>query len=354
MPKFSSIRMNPNDSRLVLVRDHVKAAGDYSCRDAEKFAADFNVPVRDAKWVTRMWGVRQMFAQGDTFERNVILNDIPEFNTFSRDVTPVGVIASDTYQGNAIDYCMAMRFLHHTDRTRDANEHVCCRLWNLYIRHTLADLQGISLFLSSSEHVNLREANLSNATLQGDFSRVNLFDAILNGANLRSAERFILDGNQIDGAAFSAKPNDPYSILRHEYTGPRFAVILLLSAVAMLPHLVRGFIPSTEPLKVWQAVLAVHHGPYAVISALTLILYNVGRAFVTIQMSRVRDAEERSRRAPSRSEYYPSNGLARFVSLYSIHHYFLRWCFWSASAAFIYKLLRWLSSDVPLWPRWPL
>ena len=110
-----------------------------------------------------------------------------------------------------------------------------------------ANLWGADLQESNLEGANLQGANLQGANLQG---------ANLQGANLKAAGFFeadLLDTNLADTdlreifgakfnstivrrARFSPRANDPWSVLRRNYTGPKFLFHLLFLVAFVLTY----------------------------------------------------------------------------------------------------------------------
>ena len=123
-----------------------------------------------------------------------------------------------------------------------------------------ADFRGAHLGGANFTGANLTGANLTGARLKG---------AILTGANLKDADlRFAqdieFDENAVEGAHFTSlvsrfatsptealpedffdwgEPigtlDDHWSKLRRTYTGPRFALLLLLTIAFLLPHIIQ-------------------------------------------------------------------------------------------------------------------
>jgi hypothetical protein len=176
--------------------------------------------------------------------------------------------------------------------------------------------------------------------------------ARLGGADLRRTRGFAPDDTFVRHAHFSARPNDSWSILRRAYTGPRLIFNLLFLCVFFLPfvartvawvaagkaqtevvsrmeeleHTLASHRPSQPELvdlltsslrairsrmpggaaetwretAVWKLVLGIDKGLAIWISALLLLLYNIGRGAMTYIVAPMRDAEERSGYAPKR------------------------------------------------------
>jgi len=123
-----------------------------------------------------------------------------------------------------------------------------------------ADLRGAHLGGADLSYADLSGADLTGARLKG----AKLFHAKLKGADLRFAQDIEFDENEIDGASFTSlvsrfarkpqdvlpeeffdwgeplgKLDDHWSKLRRTYTGPRFALLLLLTVAFLLPHVLQ-------------------------------------------------------------------------------------------------------------------
>lgn len=237
------------------------------------------------------------------------------------------------------------RFLYYRAMFAIKSENsICTNLWNAYVlaidlpAGSRYDLTGITVALGDSRYIYFRNAKLTNAVFVGDCTNVDLSHAVLDGTNFRAAENVIFDSNSIAGAVFPISPNDPFTTLRAKYSGTNFAVVLALSLAALAPHILKGFVPSREKMKVWEAVLQWREGVLQISLTLGLLLYAGFRGFVTIKMGQMRDAMEWSLRTPRREDYW---------WLWGIHKYFLSWFLWVAFCFFCWKVSHWLVSDRP-------
>ena len=189
---------------------------------------------------------------------------------------------------------------------------------------------------------------------------------------------FVLDDTLIQSARFSSRSADPWSILRRNYSGPMFAIHMLLLVAFVLPLVsktafwfatgraqvavaenekVQGVLRQVKATKkkvdeiakkvtgkqeskaetpvedgkhltwkktrvVW-ALIGWHQGWLLVVLALGGIAYNAMRFFLTYRVGLLRDREQQSGRSPGESEYLwlfnlhvAANYLVCLVSLF--------------------------------------
>jgi uncharacterized protein YjbI with pentapeptide repeats len=186
-----------------------------------------------------------------------------------------------------------------------------------------ADLSGADLSMAKLSRCSLRQANLKGANLRG---------ADLSHADLQGAKFFELNENLVNGTRFSPHSKDIYSILRRNYTGFQFILLLGLTFLALFPYGVEIFFWSavgefqakiqelSQPLlgdvklgdprswgwhrtRVIFAVLGWTKGPITFALSIILLLYNGLRGFMTIRMNALQYEEERSHYAPPRKDY---------------------------------------------------
>ncbi len=220
----------------------------------------------------------------------------------------------------------------------------------------MANLRGAQLSQAELQKVDLRGANLrgaklgradlSNAKLGGaDLRRANLMFASLEntsligtnlqGADLRRARGLILSGTLVKGTQFQASANDPWSVLRRIYSGPRLIINLLLLVAFLIPYgakvlfwiavnrmqifseaavgeqasvlgmdadkvsnFSRCFAEHCDPMPVWELMLGVDKGWSFWTLAIALILYNTLKTFLTLRVSPMRDEEDWSGYSP--------------------------------------------------------
>jgi uncharacterized protein YjbI with pentapeptide repeats len=246
-----------------------------------------------------------------------------------------------------------------------------------------ADLRGARLV-----RADLSQADLSGAQLgQADLTRARLKGARLENADLRTSRVARLDKSYVRGAQFSAlsarwwfflctavfRPlagwldrrgwkraatavgftteyNDPWSILRQSYAGPRVLFLFFTVMLFVLPYAGRASLFSAvgpleregvqwlelrkkqvearlataphelelaeerewldhvlrraERKPIWQVLLKWGQGnPWPVVLAAALILYNIGLYVLITCVSSLRDEEERSGWTPAWREY---------------------------------------------------
>jgi hypothetical protein len=267
---------------------------------------------------------------------------------------------------NSFDFIVFYFHVGRRAHPKDEPERLV-RLWNLYVYLVPIDLRGTEMSYVAPGTSFYRGTFSSSADLRGasvhcSLAGVNCRRADFRGTDLRNAEGFILDENAIEGTYFPIEPRDPYSLLRKTYTGPRYAIVFALSLAALLPHLLQGFIPREEPRKVYEVILGWHEDWIQALATCVLITYSCVRLWVTFVMSGLRDAEERTKRTPSRDFYFAEYSAwaktkskpAYFVQLTKwlfspvhCHRWFLHWVYKLAVASIVAKILRWLASDVP-------
>ena len=278
------------------------------------------------------------------------------------------------------------------------------------------------------------EGNLQDATFGPGAS---FQHARLPNADLRGLTGFVPDETYTRGAHFSARARDPWSRLRADFTGPRLIFNLLFLALFFLPFLARtvGYYaagqtqaqvveiieaaddrlaaeagahpelvpllrgqldtvrehlpgpggeddPRWRPSRVWKAVIGADRGWMLWLPAVTLLLYNLGRAGMTFLVPAMRDAEERSGITPQLSAQPWRSARTGYCGERRVHenhcfkslwapwrfgaitwrwaqgfteaygwlirpHVVLRVLFWFAVASFAFNALVWLSE--PVW-----
>lgn len=279
-----------------------------------------------------------------------------------------------------------------------------------------ADLRHCKAQLSSFCRANLKLAKLQYS----DFRYASLQESDLDQANFEEADLrnvkgcYFLSDNFIRYAKFSPNASDPYSMLRKNYTGYKFAIILVLTIVAISPYFLKALtwdllgkaqiagseilttliaqpklqylppppsgdtvqattgtpipirqttpnsssrihaaevepelilpgsgnqtapsnpppLPELRQTRVLWIVLGLEE-PFpslALSSLLVLLFYNCIRGLVTINVSRLREAEERSSHSPGKAEYF---------IFYKLDRYVLRWLSWLALVLVIVSL----------------
>lgn len=206
-----------------------------------------------------------------------------------------------------------------------------------------ADLSGANLLSTNFSGANLKGANLKKAILKF---------ANMDNSNLLGASSFILDDNSIRGTRFSPNSNEAYSTLLRRYTGVMFTLILVFtllevtqftfkaiswSMVGQLEEVILQTVPAAEPLA------GEVHTTFAIVTGWTeenrwqavsitllIFVYNVVRGWVTLNVSGIREAEERSQHAPAWEDY---------KVYYHVHKYFLRWFLWLIGIITAYRIV---------------
>ncbi len=187
--------------------------------------------------------------------------------------------------------------------------------------------------------VEFRQARLRGIALRGDCSRVNLAEADLADADLTKATGFQLDTTKVQGARLLSRSPDQWSTLRRAYSGPMFALHLLLLGLFLAPLAARALMLQTTsqmqgvlvaattrlsksaPTSVLDGVnpclaprcedrslaavllgadkpFDVRHIPAWWPVVIVVCLYNLLRFALTYFVSLARDAEERSGYSP--------------------------------------------------------
>lgn len=168
------------------------------------------------------------------------------------------------------------------------------------------------------------------ATLTG----ARLDEANLTGADLRGAKGLRFDANLVRDIHIRGDAPDPWSVLRRSYTGPRFFVhfallvafvlpyagkVLALTAAGHafewlrsrehLPDLLAHPVQSLPTIAAWRVLVGLDKSAWVPLLGGVLLLYNIIRAVLTIQVGQLRDAEERSGRTPTLPEYMGTQAL---------------------------------------------
>jgi hypothetical protein len=257
-----------------------------------------------------------------------------------------------------------------------------------------ADLRGANL---RGAWLDDRESDLRAADLRG----CDLSEALLDQADLRLARGLILDSSRIRDTRFSPTARDPWSILRRNYTGPRFVFNLAFLTLFLVPYgaktmtwvtanrleqrvdetlswveaeakkmkvdePVRAFIvrmafdyareraPSKangwREYRVWELLVGIDREALYWAGAIVLLVYNIVRGFLTVLMAPLRDEEERS----GHTAAFRARSYWRFREAYGwmiFPHYVVKALLGIAVVAFIVHLIAWLSLPVLLPPR---
>ena len=205
-----------------------------------------------------------------------------------------------------------------------------------------ARLEDAELFLACLDHADLQETRLKGATLK---------EATLDRADVRKAKDLLFDGNRVDQFKIEGDAPDPWSVLRRQYTGPWFSVHLIFLIVFFLPYagkvlvlsatseaqeslveLYDRYQPQIEAvpgsqaaadsaqrwfeqryreIPAWWVLVGWTKGWWVIGFTVVVVTYNAMRAYLTLKVGMLRDAEERSSTTPTLKEYY---GLCHPVS----------------------------------------
>lgn len=241
--------------------------------------------------------------------------------------------------------------LEHADLEGAHLEHANLRdahLEHAYLRDS--HLEHANLFRANLEHADLRHAYLEDAIL---------LEADLSSAELRDARGLRFDDNPIRDIRIEGNARDPWSILRRSYTGPWFFAHLLLLVLFFAPYagkaialtgvaevhaLVREQIAALEgePISVsfrqtraFYVLIGIEQGGLAFVLGLFVVGYNGLRAVLTLRVSMLRDAEQRSFVSPSRPRaFWPVFFPGIMLDANDGTHYCqCKWCSCSVSAS---------------------
>jgi len=246
---------------------------------------------------------------------------------------------------------------------------------------TDADLRKANLSCANLQNAildsaKMQDANLFNANLRD----AKLLAANLKNANLRSASHLILDETIVTGASFGIDAQDPWSILRRNYSGSRLIFNLLFLVAFFSPYLAKvafwawvnrvqtyaeaivnertsavgvdsGLIRNLsrclaeqcDPMPAWQLIVGADKGWLFCVLAIALIAYNTLRAGITWRVASLREEEERMGCSPP---WTGAKWWQNYRLLFWAHQYFVRWVFWIAIIAFIYNAYDWLTRTV--------
>ena len=190
----------------------------------------------------------------------------------------------------------------------------------------------------------------------------------------------ILDETIVTGARFGIDAQDPWSILRRNYSGPRLTFNLLFLVAFFSPYLAKvafwawvnrvqtyaeavvseptnavGFdseaisslsrclAEQCDPMPAWQLIVGVDKGWLFCVLAIALITCNMLRAGITWRVASLREEEERTGYSPA---WTGATWGQNYRLLFWAHQYFVRWVLWIAIIVFIYNACDWLTRTV--------
>lgn len=243
-----------------------------------------------------------------------------------------------------------------------------------------------ALFSEPREYVHLEGASLADAHLEGaslilaHLEGASLEEAHLEGAHIRLANLDLADLTSVNGLRFNenrvhraripGNAKDPWSVLRRGYTGPWFFVHLLLLTMFFTPYVAKIFYLSAvsdahmlierkaetladelseyDTLKrfydtqtarfedaherkraVW-VLIGWTESWWSFGMAMVIVLYNAMRGFLTLKVSSLRDAEERSEITPRLDEYWRLFQIHRVARV--IVHAAVAFVLWNAGS----------------------
>ncbi len=264
-----------------------------------------------------------------------------------------------------------------------------------------AQLSGADL-----RQTDLKESEIHNTDLRRvQFDGAILWTTQLQESDLRGAVGMRFDETIIRDTKFSPRSPDRWSTLRRHYTGPRYAVTLILLVFFILPYFgkaagwvaashsqaalsvalegaqnridaindstatgrvvlnqalqgVREKLPGPQgtnwrDVRVWELLLGVDKGPWYFATTLMILLYNLLRGLLTWVVAPMRDAEERSGVSPphrvqgatrlAKLTAWLSGGWAETYAWLWIPHQAVGLLFAVAVASFLFHALNWLT-----------
>lgn len=110
-------------------------------------------------------------------------------------------------------------------------------------------------------------------------------------------------------------------------------------AAREIGNVTQTFTKTTNTYQVWQVLTGLDRGWGACALAILLLLYNIGRGWLTYQLGAMREESDRSGFAP----YWKDYKLAWYT-----HHYLMRWLMLIAVLSFAYHAWFWLTATVVL------
>lgn len=189
---------------------------------------------------------------------------------------------------------------------------------------------GTSLFGAHLEGVDATSAKFLNSDMEGaeatggtflksSFKGTKLTRAIFDRADLSDAESFEPDKTSVYRAIFSGGNLDRWTALRFEYTGLKLFLSLLPPIIFIISLLAEAYVnlgasyylanangssacgengSLCETFAIWQIVLGQREGPLAVAFVIYSTVYNLARFALTMAVSSLAAAEDRSRVTP--------------------------------------------------------
>ena len=245
-----------------------------------------------------------------------------------------------------------------------------------------AHFEDAKLKKSHLEYSNLRHAHLQRADVRGaHFSHSTVYRADFHRTDVRGVTGLLFDGNCVEQILIEGNASDPWSVLRRSYTGPRFFVHLILLILFFLPYagrllylstasqtqqslneIVDRYEPKLETVpgsksavesarkwfqkkyrrqRAWPILIGWDLGWMAFLFSIIVVSYNGIRAYLTLKVGMLRDAEERSLISPTLPRYYgwcnPTEEKKETLGR-TQRWSFRQWCWW-----WLWPIRRWWS-----------
>ena len=243
-----------------------------------------------------------------------------------------------------------------------------------------SDLSDAVLFQTDLRQADLRATTLRRADFfQADLNGADLCAADMEGAKLSGVKNLVLNQTKIRGALFAARADDPWSVLRREYSGSRLIFNLLFLVFFFFPYFLKTlfwvavnraqlytesfvigsvdividtervlnvskcFSSQCADLSVWALILGFDRGWMFLALSLLLITYNLLKAAMTWSVSSMREEEERTGSSPA---WDGAPLLSTYRPLHVLHKWVVQPLFWVAVCVFLCNAFDWLGRTV--------
>ena len=183
-----------------------------------------------------------------------------------------------------------------------------------------ANLTSVDATGAKFNRAELKEVKAEKGDfVDADFTAAQLHRANFDRADLTNATGFAPDQTSVYGAVFSGPDVDDWTKLRYEFTGLKLFLNLLPALIFMISMLANAYAnvafdffrssatgaalcgaggKACTEYAVWQVLLGVREGVLAVVFSIFAIVYNAARFFVTLRVSYLARAEDRSHVTP--------------------------------------------------------
>lgn len=200
------------------------------------------------------------------------------------------------------------------------------------------------MFGASMVEADVRESQFDQAQLgQIDLSR----------ADVRWASGMLYSANRIRDLRSLGAARDPWPVLRRRYTGPWFFIHAILIVAFVVPYVAKvialsaadhasrllaraqelpvvGALASVERVPAWKVLVGADESWWVPVLGGVLLIYNAIRGTLTIWVSQLRDAEDRSGITPTLMEYMGRSDPSPRTTVQLLRGT-LRWIVWCAA-----------------------